>query len=130
MDDTQKIVAEAMEKIRREAYATGWRDCAAIITKALGEAQPGDVPDAPQDEPRDAKPGSRDGTVTGAPTIGTTPHYVYMAVRRKPGMTGAEVVSAVHADGHNVAEGNIRVTLVRLVKRGLIVNRHKKWYLT
>jgi hypothetical protein len=129
MDDTQKIVTDAMEKIRREAYAAGWRDCAAIITKALGEAQPGDVPDGPQDDNRDAD-GLRGGSITGAPTVGTTPHYVYMAVRRKPGMTGAEVVSAVHADGHNVAEASIRTTLVRLVKRGLIVNRHKKWYLT
>ncbi|MEI9932676.1 MAG: hypothetical protein WDM89_19615 [Rhizomicrobium sp.] len=34
MDDIQKIMADAAEKIRREAYAAGWRDAIAAVTKA------------------------------------------------------------------------------------------------
>jgi len=44
-------------------------------------------------------------------------------------MTGAEVIAAVHAEGHTVAEAQIRTALSRLEKRQLLANRHRKWFL-
>lgn len=118
-----------MEKIRREAYASGWRDAVAAITKAAAESAPSDLPGDQHEERQDLGGGGRSAPSGNLPTVGTTPHYVYTAVRKKPGMTGAEVVSAVHDDGHGVSEAQIRTSLGRLEKRKLIVNRHKKWFL-
>ena len=128
MSEIEKIMAEAAEKIRREGYAAGWRDCAALVAKTVAEAAPGTCRRPLATDKTERIQNERRFTPAGnAPTVGTTPHYVF-SDRRKPGMIGAEVVAAVHADGHNVAEASIRTTLVRLDKRHLIVNRHKKWF--
>ncbi len=123
--EIDRIMAEAAEKIRREGYAAGWRDCAALIAKTVAEAAPGDLP---EDAGDDREGLERRSPPNNAPTVGTTPHYVYTVVRKKPGMTGAEVVAAVHADGHTVSDAQIRTSLGRLGERKLIVNRHKKWF--
>jgi len=77
-------------------------------------------------------PPPRNGTPANSsslPTVGTTPHYVYQAVKKRPGMTGFEVIAAVRADGHTaVGDNQIRTALSRLEKRNLIANRHKKWF--
>ncbi len=98
--------------------------------KSCAESAPGDLPDGEQADDRRPLTGGRTPSAgCQSPTVGTTPHYVYTAVSRKPGMTGAEVISAVHADGHTVSDPQIRTSLSRLQERKLIVNRHKKWFL-
>jgi hypothetical protein len=128
--ELDKLLADAAEKIRREAYSAGWRDAVATVTKALAEGQPGDDTLPPSfDAGKDFEgTGRREESNSNLPTIGTTPHYVYQAVRKRPGMTGSEVIAQVHAEGHTVAEAQIRTALSRLDKRTLIVNRHKKWF--
>jgi hypothetical protein len=130
MGDFEKIMAEAADKIRREAYAAGWRDCAATIAKLAADSRPSELADIPVDDRQEEEFSGRIPPGANLPTVGTTPHYVYGAVRKKPGMTGAEVIAAVHADGHTVAEAGIRTALARLDKRKLIVNRHKRWFPT
>jgi hypothetical protein len=128
LSDLDRILSEAAEKIRQEAYAAGWRDALAAISLAIAEAKPSpDLADFQSNHGNGAD-SAGSANVSNAPTVGTTPHYVFQAVRRRPGMTGAEVVAAVYAEGHNVGEPQIRTALSRLAARKLLVNRHKKWF--
>jgi hypothetical protein len=124
--DINSLIAEATEKLRREAYAQGWRDAVAALTKAASEA----AEISPDDESHGTVDFGSPGT--GQPVVGvmqgSTPWYVLQAVRKKHGMTGSEVVSVVQEGGHRVSDGSIRTSLIRLQDKKLIVSRHKKWF--
>jgi hypothetical protein len=125
VSEVDKILAEAAEKIRKEGYMAGWADCLAVFLAAAEKATPPDMPvvgsasNGVESKSMDMKDG---------PRIGTTPYYSLQVVRKSPGMTGAEVVSAVHEGGHRVSDASIRISLSRLAERGLVVNRHRKWF--
>lgn len=124
---------EVVEQMKRDAWAAGWNAAMQAVTAALAEVIPtmdisGATPTLPGLQTRNSNSNSSPSS-TSLPTVGTTPHYVYDAVRKKQGMTGAEVVAAVFAEGHEVGEPQIRTALSRLEKRQLLANRHKKWFL-
>jgi hypothetical protein len=123
-NDLDKALADAAEKLKREAYLAGWRDAVAALNKAAAEI--GEMPAHEAGGIGDITP-SHAGSGNG-PTVGSTPWYVHQAVKKKTGMTGSEVVSVVKESGHNVSEGSIRTTLVRLKAKRLIVSRHGKWF--
>lgn len=128
MTEVEKILAEAAEKIRKEAYFAGWNDCLASVKEAMESVVPDTEAGAGYESAgSESKPNRVNGDAKG-PKMGTTPFYALMAVRKTPGMTGAEVVAAVHENGHNVADPNIRISLSRLAEKGLVVNRHRKWF--
>jgi hypothetical protein len=123
---------EMVEQMKRDAWAAGWNAAMQAVTTALADVAPtmdisGATPMLPGLQSRIAPPSLN--SAQALPTVGTTPHYVFEAVRRKQGMTGTEVVAAVHADGHDVPEPQIRTALSRLATRQLLANRHKKWFL-
>ena len=121
--ELDKLLADAAEKIRREAYAAGWRDAIAAINKAASElTDPSTVQDLGV---ADFTPAA---VAAAGVTMGSTPWYVLQAVRKTPGMTGSEVVANVWDGGHKVSEGSIRTSLIRLEKKKLIVGRHRKWF--
>lgn len=119
---------EVVEQIKREAYAAGWHAAIESVMSAVAAVGPPDGSDASERSSFVPVP-QRQAADSGTLTVGTTPHYVYQAVQRKQGMTGAEVIAAVHAEGHTVAEAQIRTALSRLEKRQLLANRHRKWFL-
>lgn len=130
-DTSQSIpdpIKEAVEQVRREAYAAGWKAAFDAMSAALASVGDGVEPGVVV-HPFTAGTSLKSSESSALPTVGTTPHYVYEAVRRKQGMTGAEVIDAVRADGHSVGEPQIRTALSRLEKRQLLANRHKKWFL-
>lgn len=124
--EPDQLLAEAAERLKREAYAAGWRDALAAITTAVQEAGTpalsegmslgGEFAGLP-----------RSSTVAG-PKQGTTPYVVLQVIRKSPGMTGAQIVSAVSESKHPASEGSIRTSIGRLKGRKLIVARHGKWY--
>jgi|SRR5438874_7443668 len=122
--DFSKLFAEAADKIRRDAYQAGWRDALAALTKAAAEAA--DVSGSEPASSPELHSSSRN--LEGAPTVGSTPWYVLQTVRKRPGMTGLEVVSAVQEGGHKVSGPSIRTSLARLARKKLIVARHKRWF--
>lgn len=130
MAEIDKLLAEAGEKIKKDAYAAGWRDALACISRSIADAGLPDSPEYLLDAEGAARSGEKvnNSEPKDGPKIGTTPYYVFQAVRKRPGMTGSEVILAVHADGHQVDEPGIRTALSRLGQRKLIVNRHKKWF--
>lgn len=120
---------EVVEKMKKEAFAAGWSAAMQAVSQAIGEIV---APEGIENiEPGSPGPRRQSGGNAGGslPTVGTTPHYVYEAVRTKQGMTGADVIAAVRAAGHIVGEAQIRTSLSRLEKRELLANRHKKWFL-
>ncbi|MDR3466161.1 MAG: hypothetical protein P4M07_09475 [Xanthobacteraceae bacterium] len=122
-------IRDAVEQIRREAYAAGWKAALEAVSAAVASVGNGTEPGIiihPFVGPTRQTPAESRGSL---PTVGTTPHYVYQAVQRKQGMTGAEVIATVRADGHDVGEAQIRTALSRLEKRQLLANRHRKWFL-
>jgi hypothetical protein len=121
-------IREAVERVKRDAFAAGWKAAIEAVTGAIANLEPpeGVDPDSVTFVPFSKRQAEPIGTL---PTVGTTPHYVYQAVQKKQGMTGAEVIAAVHAEGHDVAEPQIRTALSRLEKRQLLANRHRKWFL-
>jgi hypothetical protein len=123
--DLNSLIAEATEKLRKEAYAQGWRDAVAALTKAAAEAAEVDPTQigAGGTVPLDISTGGQAGV-----TQGSTPWYVLQAVRKRPGMTGSEVVSVVQESGHRVSDASIRTSLIRLAAKKLIASRHKKWF--
>jgi hypothetical protein len=125
--DTDRILAEAAERIRREAYAAGWRDAMAAVTQAATElAEPSAIPDGGNPS-SDFSP-STNNPQGGGLKMGSTPWYVLQAVKKRPGMTGSEVVDVVREGGHKVSDGSIRTALIRLSDKKLIVARHRKWF--
>jgi hypothetical protein len=130
MSGTPDPLKEVVEQMKRDAFAAGWKAAVEAMTGALTNLERPDgtdsaVPPAGTLANTWAVPEPAPATTT----VGTTPHYVFEAVRRKQGMTGAQVVEAVHGEGHDVGEAQIRTALSRLEKRLLLVNRHKKWFL-
>lgn len=121
-------IKEAVEQVRREAYAAGWKAAFEAMSAALASIGDGMEPGVIVQPFVGPSLKSAESSAS-LPTVGTTPHYVYQAVQRKQGMTGAEVIAAVRADGHDVAEPQIRTALSRLEKRQLLANRHRKWFL-
>lgn len=127
--EVDRVLAEAAEKIRREGYAAGWRDALAALAKAAEEITSLEIGDVPYSAPEARRARDNGNPPANLPLVGTTPHFVYMAVKAKPGMSGADVVLAVQSAGHTAPEAQIRTALSRLEKRRLLVNRHKKWFL-
>jgi hypothetical protein len=123
--DSNNPLLEAAEKLRREAYAQGWRDAVAALSKAAAEVIETDsaTPLGAVDYSTLTPPGAASGVIQGS-----TPWYVLQAVRKRPGMAGSEVVSAVQEGGHRVSDGSIRTSLARLGEKKLIVSRHRKWF--
>lgn len=124
---------EVVEQMKRDAWAAGWNAAIDAVTAALAEIVPsmdisGATPTLPGLQARNSN-SNPTLNASALPTVGTTPHYVYEAVRKRQGMTGAEVIDAVRAEGHTAAEPQIRTALSRLEKRQLLANRHKKWFL-
>ena len=121
-------IREAVDRVKRDAFAAGWKAAIEAVTGAIANLEP---PEGVDPDAVTFVPFSKRGPdpIGALPTVGTTPHYVYQAVQRKQGMTGAEVITAVRADGHDVAEPQIRTALSRLEKRQLLANRHRKWFL-
>jgi hypothetical protein len=123
---------EVVEQIKRDAWASGWNAAMEAVKTALAEVPTMDIsgaaPTLPGLQARNSSSNSNPNSTT-LPTVGTTPYYVYQVVLKKPGMTGADVVAAVRAEGHDVAEPQIRTALSRLEKRQLLANRHRKWFL-
>ncbi len=122
---SNNLFAEAAEKIRREAYAAGWRDAVAALSKAATEAA--EFASAEIGSAIDFGAASPSQIANGV-TQGSTPWYVLQAVRKRPGMSGLEVISAVTEGGHRVSGASIRTSLVRLERKNLIVSRHRKWF--
>lgn len=122
-----RLLTEATDKIKREAYARGWRDAIAALQQAsedaIGNGQAeGETPTVI------TFGGIRDAGGQTNLTQGSTPYYTYQAIKKRPGMTGTEIVAAVQAAGHNVSEGNIRTSISRVKDKKLIVSRHNKWF--
>ncbi|HZT24781.1 MAG TPA: hypothetical protein VFA57_03655 [Pseudolabrys sp.] len=124
-DAIPNAVSEAFEKVRREAYAAGWKAAMAAVSKAASElVDPQTVDDIEGGISDLSTPTAR----AGDPKAGSTPWWVLQAIRKRNGMTGAEVVSVVTEGGHKVSEASIRTSLIRLERRKLIESRHKRWY--
>lgn len=124
---------EVVEQMKRDAWAAGWNAAMEAVKTAIADVVPAmDISGATAALPGLQTRNSISNSTPNAaalPTVGTTPHYVYEAVRKKQGMTGADVIAAVRAEGHDVAEPQIRTALSRLEKRQLLANRHRKWFL-
>lgn len=127
--DIKNVLAEAAEKIKKDAYEAGWRDAIAAINKALSGV--GDVVSVPE----------KIALISGAtvvkaagkmpanmPKQGTTPYAILMEVIANPGMTGGQIVEAVRASGHTAPIPSIQTNIQRLKAKKLIVLRHGKWY--
>jgi S1-C subfamily serine protease len=125
------LLADAAERIKREAYAAGWRDAVAAINKAVGElVDPAALEDV---EVRDAAGtpaaiGSTRAANSRLPKQGSTPWEVIQAVKKRPGMTATQIVEALHEGGHGAPENSVRTSIFRMKSKKLIVSRHNKWY--
>ena len=125
--DITRLLADAGEKISREAYARGWRDAVAALQKAAAELAESPVANN-SDSIGPIDLSISKGAVPNNLTVGSTPYYTYQAIKKRPGMTGSEIVAAVQEAGHNVSEGNIRTSIARVKDKKLIVARHNKWF--
>jgi len=126
--DPMQAFTELADKIRKTAYAEGWRDALSAVAKAVGDLAPTDFqdvigPSAPL-KIINTPPGSGKSSLT----MGTTPYYIVGALKAKPGLTPAEIIQALQEAGHKAPENSIRTNIHRLKERKLIVARHGKWF--
>jgi hypothetical protein len=112
-------ISEAVEAVRKEAYAEGYRAGLTAAANALADLAEG----APV-----AAPSHVSAKADGAPTVGTTPYCVWQAVLKKPGMTNSELISVVHGELPKTTTGSIRTSINRVRHKRLIVARHGKWF--
>lgn len=119
-----------VERIKQEAYAAGWRDALAAINKAVSSLnepstmQNGELRDDAGTPIQILLPASK----TKLPKQGTTPWEVVQTVKKRPGLTGAQIIETMRTAGHNAPEPSIRTSIFRMKERKLIVSRHGKWY--
>ncbi|HET9715373.1 MAG TPA: hypothetical protein VFP60_04230 [Pseudolabrys sp.] len=128
MDDTnaKDPISEAVEKVRKEAYAAGYQAAIAAMNSALS-----DITNAvPEISTGGSIVSFTSGgkTPPGAPTVGTIPHYVWTAVQKKPGMTNSELIGVVQQHAPKASDGVIRVAINRMRAKKFIVSRHDKWF--
>src|SRR4051794_23969417 len=105
---------EVVENMKREAYAAGWKAALEAVSQSvltLPVPEGMDIASVPSMVGPARQPNPNANSSATLPTVGTTPYYVYQAVQRKQGMSGAEVIAAVRADGHDAAEPQIRTSL-------------------
>src|SRR5688572_30835894 len=99
---------EVVEQMTRNAYAAGWKAAMEAVSAALAGLSPPEGIDISATTtfvgPQRQTNSQTNPKVGLLPTVGTTPHYVYQAVQTRQGMTGAEVIAAVKAAGHDAAE--------------------------
>jgi hypothetical protein len=124
-DDLGQILADAAERIKREYYASGWRDAMAAVAQALSGIP---SPAGGEDRGLEFTPAQPSVSQEDLPTQGSTPFYVVTAVRKHPGMTTGELLQAVADQGHNAPEKSVRTSIYRMKDRGFIVARHNKWF--
>jgi hypothetical protein len=125
------LVAEVFEKLKRDAYAAGWRDAITAINKAASDLAAPIIPKTIETHEVLSPPSEQVASKTTQPklpTQGSTPWYVIQAVQKRPGMTGSEIVGAVKEGGHNAPEGSIRTSIFRMRDRKFVVSRHGKWF--
>jgi hypothetical protein len=127
MSDTEKVIAEATEKLKEEWFAKGWHACREAMNTAFSAIE---APEAPEGFASALPAPNRSKSASGSkePKLGTTPHAVLTAVRRSAGLSGGQIVEAVRATGHTAPDGSIKTSIQRLKERDLIVLRHGKWY--
>ncbi|MDR6660270.1 hypothetical protein J2W51_002840 [Tardiphaga robiniae] len=124
------MFAEIADKLKKEAYAAGWRDALAAITKMASEAAPPEVISlvGPTQPPKPVVGGGNGGGAGKPLTQGTTPFYVVEALKMKPGMTAGQIIDTLRDQGHTAPDNSIRTNIHRLKERRLIVLRHGKWF--
>lgn len=126
--DTDRLFAEIADKLKKEAYAAGWRDAFAAINKLAENVAP---PEGAMNLVGPVLPAKPSANGAGKPlTQGTTPFYIVETLRAKPGLTAGEIIEALREEGHSAPENSIRTNIYRLKERRLIVLRHKKWFVT
>lgn len=123
-DSTADLLATVADRIKREAYADGWRDAVQAMKKAV---------DSLQEPAGDGSISTEFATPFSAvdhsmPKIGTTPWHIVQAVKRKPGMSAGEIIETLKTSGHSAPETSIRTSIARMKSRDFIVLRHGKWY--
>jgi hypothetical protein len=126
--DPMHAFTELADKIRRAAYADGWRDAMTAVGKAVSELAPADMQDV-------IGPSAPLKLINGATaptksklTVGTTPYFIVRVLESKPGLTPAEIIQALQDGGHSAPENSVRTNIHRLKERRLIVARHGKWF--
>jgi len=132
-DNTDPMTAftELADKIKRSAYADGWRDAMSAVAKAVSDLAP-DMPDVigppSQIKYSNGFDSAPDAGAKSKLTVGTTPYFIVGALKSKPGLTPSEIIQALQEAGHTAPEASIRTNIHRLKARRLIVARHGKWY--
>ena len=129
--EIEKILADAAERIKRDAYASGWNDAIEAVKNALVGLGTAPIPQDIQISGSSvvtSAPVIQNANASRGPAIGSTPHYVLNALKERPGMGSTEIVDAVRSEGHSAPDGSIRTTIFRLRDRKLIVSRHGKWF--
>lgn len=132
IDNTDPMAAftELADKIKRAAYAEGWRDAMNAVAKAVAELAPGEVQDVIGPSPQLKLVGgsAATGSAKAKLTMGTTPYFIVGALEAKPGLTPAEIIQALQEAGHSAPENSVRTNIHRLKERRIIVSRHGKWF--
>jgi len=123
------LLAEAAERIKREAYAAGWRDAIAAINKAASDLVDPNTADDIEIRNTKEAPTTIGRPQNGKmPKQGSTPWEVIQVVKRHPGMSTVQIIEALKENSHAAPEGSIRTSIFRVKNRRFIVARHNKWY--
>jgi hypothetical protein len=122
------LLADAAEKIKREAYAAGWRDAIVALNKSVSElVDPATLENIEIQEAVNA-PVVLGPSNSKLPKQGSTPWAIVQAVKKQPGMTATQIVETLKENGHNAPESSIRTSIFRMKNKKLIVPRHNKWF--
>jgi hypothetical protein len=125
--DAAQAFTELADKIKKAAYAEGFRDALSAVAKAVGELAPGEFLEGASG-PTKVVLNMAAGSGKSSLTMGTTPYYIVGVLKATPGLTPAEIIQALQDSGHKAPENSIRTNIHRLKERKLIVARHGKWF--
>lgn len=121
-DKVFREIERLMKAAEQKAYQRGWRDA---VQNIVSSAQSLSGPVAPVA----AKPKSTKRRTGKRVRRGLVPSTILVTLRRRDGLTYAEIIEDAKANGIKVAAPSLRSAMLRLQEDGEVRRDNNRWFL-
>ena len=122
IDKMLRDIKRMLEQAEREGYQRGWKDAAQSIVSSAQSLSGPAVPAA-------AKPKSTKRRTGKRVRRGTVPSTILTVLRRRDGLTYAEIIAESGAKGKQLPAASVRSAMLRLQKDEEVRRENNRWFL-
>lgn len=121
-DKVFREIERLMKEREQEAYQRGWQDAVQNIVSSA-QSLSGPV------TPAAAKPKSTKRRTGKRVRRGLVPSTILLVLRRRDGLTYAEIIKKSEANGKQIPAASVRSAMLRLQKDGEVRRENNRWFL-